>query len=453
MTIHDPTQPETRPSTRPSPLMLVSGTPTSSSPRAKRRRSKAKAKHRGVRLIKPSPDHGHRAWRLGWTDPDSRKARFRNLTDAESLTADTRRDAAVAQLETLKHRRHELKLGANPHKHGDVLLVDAIEQFHTTFGAQMRERTQQNYRRLTGYFVEWCARAENRYRYTRQLTRGALRMYAGSRVAVKVDGAIRKPTTINNELKTLGAVLRELRSMELVGLSSDDISLGLKPLTEDVTPGAFCTTPELFEILGGCAGFDVDPHRGPYARRALPATLFMLLTGLRPKEAVGIGWSDVTVVNGHPRIKVRAEVSKTRRERTIDTAHSPLLAYLVSDHAGRTGLILGGNTDSLFNLRRTLSVDYSTTFDFKTLRRTCGTYLTCAPSIFGAASVYLTAKQLGHTVEVAQKYYLGVVTVPVEATTTEAAMGLVTEYTAAGSASVSVTVVGPEVRMVSCPKL
>jgi hypothetical protein len=57
------------------------------------------------------------------------------------------------------------------------------------------------------------------------------------------------------------------------------------------------------------------------------------------------------------------------------------------------------------------------------LRATCGTYLTNAPGIFGAASAYRSAKQLGHSVAVAQRHYLGLIRgIPRDARTLEQAM-------------------------------
>lgn len=61
--------------------------------------------------------------------------------------------------------------------------------------------------------------------------------------------------------------------------------------------------------------------------------------------------------------------------------------------------------------------------NFQALRRTCGTYLTNAPGIFGSASAYRSAKQLGHSVQVAEKYYVDVARgIRREARTLEAAM-------------------------------
>ena len=62
-------------------------------------------------------------------------------------------------------------------------------------------------------------------------------------------------------------------------------------------------------------------------------------------------------------------------------------------------------------------------WSWQVLRSSCGTYLTNSPGIFGAASAYRSAKQLGHSVAVAERHYVGVLRgIPREATTLEAAM-------------------------------
>ena len=62
-------------------------------------------------------------------------------------------------------------------------------------------------------------------------------------------------------------------------------------------------------------------------------------------------------------------------------------------------------------------------FDWQALRSTCATYLTNAPAIFGAATAYMSARQLGHPVAVAERHYLGVHGgIATSANTLEAAM-------------------------------
>src|SRR5690606_20787675 len=64
-------------------------------------------------------------------------------------------------------------------------------------------------------------------------------------------------------------------------------------------------------------------------------------------------------------------------------------------------------------------------FTWHDLRRTCGTFLPCAPGIYGAASAFLSAKRLGHSVTVAERLYTASVSnIPAAAATLEQAMSI-----------------------------
>jgi len=98
--------------------------------------------------------------------------------------------------------------------------------------------------------------------------------------------------------------------------------------------------------------------------------------------------------------------------------------------SGGRGHVFGGlepyTAAIVESTRRRLLKDYGAPpFDWQTLRSTCATYLTNAPGVFGAATVYLSAKQLGHSVAVAERHYLGVHRgIPRDARTLEDAMRL-----------------------------
>jgi hypothetical protein len=67
-------------------------------------------------------------------------------------------------------------------------------------------------------------------------------------------------------------------------------------------------------------------------------------------------------------------------------------------------------------------------FTWQVLRSTTATYLTNAPGIFGASSAYRSAKQLGHSVTVAEKNYLDLLRgISPTARTVEAAMQIEAE--------------------------
>lgn len=66
--------------------------------------------------------------------------------------------------------------------------------------------------------------------------------------------------------------------------------------------------------------------------------------------------------------------------------------------------------------------------------------LTSAPAIYGAASAFMSAKRLGHSVTVAEKHHVGIVKVSPEARTIEQAMQV---ERAGASGGVSRDVWGP----------
>jgi hypothetical protein len=107
---------------------------------------------------------------------------------------------------------------------------------------------------------------------------------------------------------------------------------------------------------------------------------------------------------------------------------SPALRTLLAAmrvKSGGKGSVFGIAEGAADAAAKRLRAEYGApaSFGWQMLRRTCGTYLTNAPGIFGAASAYRSAKQLGHSVAVAEKHYLGLVRgIPTTARTLEAAM-------------------------------
>jgi hypothetical protein len=67
-------------------------------------------------------------------------------------------------------------------------------------------------------------------------------------------------------------------------------------------------------------------------------------------------------------------------------------------------------------------------FTFQICRVTCQSYLASAPSIYGAASIFLAARRGGHSVEVCEKHYAGAVkNIGPDARSLEAAMQIEAE--------------------------
>jgi len=100
---------------------------------------------------------------------------------------------------------------------------------------------------------------------------------------------------------------------------------------------------------------------------------------------------------------------------------------VMHDVAEGKGSVFGLSRGTAQAAAKRLTSEYGApdAFTWQALRRTCGTYLTNAGGIFGAASAYRSAKQLGHSVQVAERHYVGLVRgIPASARTLEVAMQL-----------------------------
>jgi integrase len=396
----------------------------------RRPRGKKRADHRGVFIV---PPRGPKApyWRMRFKCPDTGKLRFVRLTGEQARTVDARRDAAVEMWQSLRGRSTELRAGAERLIDADNPVSETFELYFAGRGARKRPLTQGAYRRGVNAFLAWCALPAVSITRCRQVTPGKLRAYASYAAALKLeDGSgVRAATTVNNALARLGAPLVELAAENKFPLTREQVRAALHPLKAATEKKPFYRSPMLRKIADACTRHDAESYDGAHSGRMLPTVLFVLLTGLRANEALRIEWRDVGIdEDGNARISVRREIAKTDRRRSIYLKHSPLLAHLVSDPRGRTGTILGGSTETLGTARERIAERFSVAFDCQALRRTCGTYLTCAPSIFKAAAPYMSATQLGHSVQVAQSNYVGVVSVSSDACTTEDAMSLGKKY-------------------------
>jgi integrase len=247
----------------------------------------------------------------------------------------------------------------------------------------------------------------------------------GSRADVMETDQRRSPAAVNFELAVIKSMMEALRRTGTLALSSDDIADNLRLLPLEHARPDPLRPAQIRDLLTACARHDED-H--PAIR---PLVIFMLLTGMRLGEAKRVTWADVDM---HEQT-IRVVAGKTKRERTVDMTVSPALARMLTAMrgAGKSGRIFPGPTAKA---RLRLISDYGApAFQWSTrnsrpgersvptLRSTCGTYLANAPGIFGGASARRTADQLGHSVDVAERHYLGAMRrIPADAKTLEDAM-------------------------------
>jgi integrase len=247
-----------------------------------------------------------------------------------------------------------------------------------------------------------------------------------------------RPASVNHHLRAVSAFLNVSRKHGLTPRLSRDLiaeSLACLPLPRP-QPVAF-KPAELCGILRAALRHDAETwdetreeHAGerpkgttPRYRPIAPLVVFTMLTGCRIGEPLALEWSDVDLDapdhEGNPvgEIQLDATATKTHTARRVTLEVSPRLRTLLKTlrlQAGEAPFVFGGaealDHYEADNARDRLIREFGApSFTWQRLRQTCGSYLTNAPGIYGAASAYRSAKQLGHSVQIAERHYLDVV--------------------------------------------
>jgi integrase len=237
----------------------------------------------------------------------------------------------------------------------------------------------------------------------------------------------------------------------LFALDSDAICDALKNVPTDRDAPAYLSPADCRKLLEAALRHDAEvftvtreEHAGlkslgttPRYQPIAPFTLFLLLTGCRLGEALSLTWRDVDLdaLDAEGRkvgeIRLQASATKTKRWRAIGLEVCPSLRHMLAAmklQAGSNTYVFDGSApmsnDYADSAKKRLMSSYGAPgFTWQNLRQTTGTFLTNAPGIFGGASAFMSARQLGHSVTIAEKHYLGVVRgIPREARTLEQAM-------------------------------
>jgi integrase len=182
---------------------------------------------------------------------------------------------------------------------------------------------------------------------------------------------------------------------------------------------SFAMTRE--EKIAGILGC---PGRTRRHRPIGPMLLFSLLAGTRLNDAISLRWEHVFLdaLEGAGEVVIPASISKTRRERSIALDVSQSLRVMLAAMKLKSGgkeSVFDLTKDDAQNAMKRLIKKYGAPkgVTWKSTRSTCGTYLSNAPGIYGAASTFYSVRRLGHSVTVAKKHYLGLVRVSAEAKT------------------------------------
>lgn len=438
---------------------------------AKRRARRTRSSHPGVVLAKTKHRSGAVSWRARYKDPATEAVKWATLPAEDARTRESRAEWAKDLAERLTRQRTTITT------HGPVADPESIEGAVGAFletakrTKRLRERTITTYGLAFRRFREWASEAK--VRTTTELTQAhlaALRDYlaavpkrapevGGKRGATRgVEGEVRSPVSVNREMRSLVTLLNDWRRRGLVPyLTTDAITDGLRALDAPLDAPAYLTASQIKSLLAAALRHDADTfaetreeHRGARAvgtTRRYPAIApfiaFVLLTGCRRGEALSLEWGDVDLdaldASGAAvgELRLRSENVKTKRARTVGLEVSPALRRLLAAlklRAGEDVRVFSGLTEAAAESARVRLVSTfgaPAGWSYQGLRQTAATYLVNAPAIYGAASAFLAAKQLGHSVAVAEKRYAGQLRgLDREARTLDAAMGIERELAA-----------------------
>jgi len=372
-----------------------------------------RSKTPGVYLEKPrTRSDGSIYYLARVTDPITSKRSWVNLTELGLTTKAQRQRWAENASKRRQRTLAALSAGGRPtldkvRAAADVYLADAQ--------ARVRPDTLRSYREAVEALVAWTE--ANGPRYVQELDGAALFRYRGHLGADPKKG----PRTANSHMLRIKAALNWWRRAGMLPmLTGEGISDALKALKAP-KPQPKPLRPEAIRTLLEAAD-DVD----------LRVILFYLLTGLRLSEGLRLKWEHVYPLEIH----VPASGAKTGAARIVELDVCPFLPPILDGwREQRTDdLVLGGWTEhSLRGMRKRLGD--AGAFTFQRLRQTCGTTLTNAGGIYAASSAYKSAMRLGHSVAVAERFYLGRARIHPDARTIEEALEIVDILTARGLTS------------------
>lgn len=406
-----------------------------------RRKRRIRSPHPGVVVLRAKPEFRQGA-RARWRDPDTKRVRVETIPNGSPAE---QREWLIDKSRKLARRHDELREGAS-RMEGASLSV-AVEDYFKSL--RVRDTTVNSYKHSIAHFTEWAGLLG--IHSVDDLTSQRLALFRdwlgkrpkkqsveGGKRGERREAGTRSPVSLNHDLRAIRTMLEALRVRgKAPRLSSDHIRDALKRFKESRDQPEFLRPAHCKALLAACiahdaATFDLtrDGQRDlPRFEPIAPFTALLLLTGMRRGEALGLAWSNVDLEAQE--IRLTADQSKTARGRTIDLSITPaavgLLSALRPRKAEPDARVFKGLTASGAKAARErlcAKPFNAPAFDWQTLRSTCATFLTNAPSIFGGASAYHSARQLGHSVQVAEAHYLGRVKIPAAAKTLEAAMGV-----------------------------
>lgn len=393
-------------------------------------------------------------WVARYVNPDTGKETQTSLTALGLSNAARRRRWAIAKSKEIKANRANMKAGITPET--QTKPKDAIRAYYESVQGQLKPKTLEAYRQASVPFVEWCEREG--LRAIEKLTPAKLALFRdqlaktkraerrtgkGAKGMWKKGSKERSPFHTNKLLNGLRVILNNLRKRGfLPSLTSDEIAESLAYVKTPKTLPRFLTVAQIKQLMHAASEHDakLDDGKGHHHPVIKDFILAALLTGMRFSELAELQWEHVDLEAWE--IRLPHTLTKTQQARVVGLRECPSLHELLKQRQGSSAckFVFGlGNVNSKGKTvytgfrkpvaeaarKRLMKKHKAPQFTWHDLRRTCGTYLACAPGIYGGASVFLSAKRLGHLVAVSERNYAGhLSSLPAKARTLEEVMDL-----------------------------
>jgi len=409
-------------------------------------------KHPGVYLTVRKDSNGSAtAHRARWIDPDTQKWEYATL-EAQKPPITRKGEALdwlVAKSNEIRRRYEDLGRGAA--RRVDLSVSDAVENYLERKRAKWRPRTTEVYERDLTEFSDWCE--ENGIESISDLGRAhlnALKDHLETRPKARSkDGSPRSKASVNSNLASLRVFLNDAARMEWLQIDSAIVADVLRAVRTERNLPRFLRQSEVRKLLRASVRHDAATfvetraeHRGKGEKGktkcftpVAPLLAAALLSGCRIGELEGLSWEEVDLEREE--ISLAASRTKTKHGRMIDLRVCPTLVELLRRMrlgSGGDAFVFGGeepltHTLAESNRKRLVRAFSAPRFSWHDLRRTCATFLTNSPGIYGGASAFHSAKRTGHSVAVAERSYAGLLRdIAADANTLEAAMDAEEEF-------------------------
>jgi hypothetical protein len=415
---------------------------TTNEPTIKRRRHARGSFHPGVRIKPPQSGNRMPYFRAVFVDPDTAKTVYERLDPDLYPTAEARKQWAIRKSLALRKREAEIHDGA---RRSTGESFDELTELFIADNQNLRDGTLEEYKRSLRRFSQWADDEGNTDPdRLRRADLFAFRVWAmklpkkqaarGKKRGQSVDlTKRRKLITVNSDLRVVGTFLRwMIKTERLPKLHLDDLVTGLERYDFIADPPEYLARREIRRSLLSAMRHDQvvfamtreekeagEAGKTPRYVSIAPFLAVAFLAGMRLDELCLIEWRthvdlEYEDVNGEPigQIKLRTQDTKTKRARFVSFEISPLLRKLMlalHRKADGKGPVFGVTYDEAQAANQRLRDDFKAPakLTYQIARSTCSTYLVNAPGIYGSASSFHSAKQLGHSQAVQEKHYAG----------------------------------------------